>query len=938
MNQKELTSTQELSPHRNRYFNIWQYRLDVWSHLQHLTQNIENHQITGEEETKMLEYLDRLFVIERYWGYPGLDTLHTIRTMYRRKEFYSLHVAVSNIFRALNSESYRENPVSAKDNINSILEKGSNGSSDKEKHYFEVLIAENISKEEEMILRAKFEEVQGNSDKFIYNVVVVPSLQDALIALLFNRNIQSCLIRNDLPFSSSNNLETIKTFLPSIPSYFAYDQSTNRDIGPLLGDLLKKFRPEIDLFYITNTAIDKISSNTLTLFRRIFYQQEDVQEQHLSILRGIRERYNTPFFNALMEYSRKPTGVFHAMPLSRGNSVFKSNWIKDMGDFYGRNIFLAETSATTGGLDSLLQPKGSIKEAQKYAARAFGSKQTYFVTNGTSTSNKIVLQALVKPGDIVLVDRDCHKSHHYAMVMMGAHPVYLDSYPIEEYSMYGAVPLSHIKEKLLQFKEAGRLDKVKMLILTNCTFDGMVYNTRKVMEEILAIKPDMVFLWDEAWFGFAAFTPHYRQRTAMYNARLLDKKYKSPEYREEYKKYTASLQEGEIPLMPDPDQVRIRVYGTQSTHKTLTAFRQGSMIHIYDEDFKKKTEDAFHEAYMTHISTSPNYQVIASLDVGRRQVEFEGYEMVERSLEMAMRLREKITVDPLLSKYFEVLTIGDLIPEDLRESGLTYYFDEEKGWSSMNECWKKDEFVLDPTKITLYIGKTGIDGDTFKREFLMDQFGIQINKTTRNTVLFMTNIGTTRSTVSYLVSVLLKVAQQIDDRIKALNPAERALQEKMVQSLTQDLPPLPDFSYFHPAFRPNWDTSEGDMRKAFFYAYDEELCEYLKIEECEKAIQRERQVVSTAFVTPYPPGFPVLVPGQVITKEILDFMKALDVTEIHSYRPELGFRVFKEVALEKLGYKSSRRIKSEEEEAVEKKSIPLATENGNGSTATSDSK
>ncbi len=108
----------------------------------------------------------------------------------------------------------------------------------------------------------------------------------------------------------------------------------------------------------------------------------------------------------------------------------------------------------------------------------------------------------------MLVDRDCHKSHHYGMVLAGAHAVYLDSYPLAEYSMYGAVPLREIKRQLLELKRAGKLDRVRMLLLTNCTFDGIVYNVERVMEECLAIKPDLVFLWDEAWFAFAAFQPH----------------------------------------------------------------------------------------------------------------------------------------------------------------------------------------------------------------------------------------------------------------------------------------------------------------------------------------------------------------------------------------------------------------------------------------------
>ena len=129
------------------------------------------------------------------------------------------------------------------------------------------------------------------------------------------------------------------------------------------------------------------------------------------------------------------------LPIARGKSMSTAHWARDLLAFYGQNIFMAETSATSGGLDSLLQPRGPIKKAQDAAARAFGARQTFFVTNGTSTANKIVSQALVRPGDIVLIDRECHKSHHYALVLAGAMPVYLDAYALPQYSMYGAVPL-----------------------------------------------------------------------------------------------------------------------------------------------------------------------------------------------------------------------------------------------------------------------------------------------------------------------------------------------------------------------------------------------------------------------------------------------------------------------------------------------------------------
>lgn len=367
------------------------------------------------------------------------------------------------------------------------------------KNHFEVLFVDDISEQEEFKLQRKLRDLQTSNDLFTYSVVLKRTFQDALIALLINHNIQAVVVKYAPTYHTKGISPLMSPYIQKALK-LDYSDRPETELGPLLGQLIKEFRPELDTYYVTDTALGQLKDATIKSFRRIFYQMEDLQELHLTIKRGIAERYETPFFSALVDYSQKPMGIFHAMPISRGNSVFKSRWINDFSDFYGRNMFLAETSATTGGLDSLLQPTGSLKKAQQMASDAYGSQYTFFVTNGTSTANKIVQQALVHPGDVVLIDRDCHKSHHYGMVLAGAYPVYLDSYPIEEYSMYGAVPLEEIKKKLLHLKEAGRLDKVKMLLLTNCTFDGLVYHVERVMEEVLAIKPDIIFLWDEAWF------------------------------------------------------------------------------------------------------------------------------------------------------------------------------------------------------------------------------------------------------------------------------------------------------------------------------------------------------------------------------------------------------------------------------------------------------
>ncbi len=906
------------------YFSIGQLRLDHWNELKNecsfLARCKPDSKVAKQHIIRIEELLDHLKTVERYYTFPGSGKVEKLRHMLTREEYTGLAHNVAVTTRQLVGDAYRSHPLSALEEeseyggVQEIREVG-NGTA---RNYFEVLFVEDMTPIDETALHEKLQDLRDPNEQFVYDVLVQHSFQDALIALIFNHNIQAVVVRYAPPFLSENISPLIKPYIQNVLN-IDLEETPEAELGPLLGEYVKQFRPELDTYYVTDTSLNDLKDSTLQTFQRIYYRREDLQELHLGIIRGIRERYETPFFSALKEYSQKPTGVFHAMPISRGNSVFKSRWIKDFGDFYGRNMFLAETSSTTGGLDSLLQPTGSLKKAQEMASAAYGSQRTFFVTNGTSTANKIVLQALVEPEDLVLIDRDCHKSHHYGMVLAGSYPVYLDSYPIEKYSMYGAVPLASIKEKLLKLKAAGQLHKVKMLLLTNCSFDGLVYNVERVMEEILAIKPDMIFLWDEAWFAYAGFTYVFKQRTGMYTAKKLYNKYRTEKYRAQYVEHINKLGKDEEPRMPNPDKVRIRVYSTQSTHKTLSSFRQGSMIHIWDEEFRKKSENTFLEAYMTHTSTSPNYQMLASLDVGRRQVQFEGYEMVEKSIEMAMVLRAKVNDDPQLSKYFDVLTVKDFIPDQYRQSGLGEYYDKKTGWNRMEEAWEKDEFMLDPTKITLFIGRTGVDGDTFKNKYLMDQFNIQINKTSRNTVLLMTNIGTTRGSVAYLTNALLTIAKQLDEEFESLNNRETEIALGKIWSLTEDVPPLPDFSRFHDSFRAIPGVPGGNLREAYFLAYDEENFDYISLTDCKKAVDDGQELVASSFVIPYPPGFPVLVPGQVVSPEIIDFMLALDVTEIHGFRADLGLRIFTKKIL-------NRKIKTVEISANGKKETKQAIE------------
>ncbi len=898
-------------PNLLAYNSLWQLRNDTWSSLEESTTQLalaaaQQRPVAGLAET-VTGLLDVLSSIERFWAFPGAQAYREVRRLFAAGKYHRLAAIVGRANRALVTESYRGGQawdVRAEDDA---YERDTRPAEQFGGHrpYFEVLVVEDLTEEQESSLREELRRWRRPDDQFIYEIVVVPSFDEAVMAARLNFRLQACVVRRRFAHRSRHDSPLLAQFVAVVGSDDLMERAPD-DRAQELARTLARIRPELDLYLMTEISVEDLAGLSHH-FRRIFHAREGSLELHLSILDGVAARYRAPFFNALRDYSHRPTGVFHALPISHGKSIVNSHWIRDMVDFYGLEIFLAETSATCGGLDSLLEPTGPLRDAQQLAAKTFGSRQTYFVTNGTSTGNKIVVQALVQPGDIVLVDRNCHQSHHYGLMLAGAMVTYLDAYPLHQYSMYGAVPLTEIKRQLLALRRAGKLDRVKMLLLTNCTFDGIVYDVGRVMEECLAIKPDLVFLWDEAWFAFARFHPVYRPRTAMRAARTLAERLRQPEARQQYDAQTTEL--GPVDavddevllrrrLTPDPARARVRVYSTQSTHKTLTALRQGSMIHVWDQDFSQKVEATFHEAYMTHTSTSPNYQILASLDLGRRQAALEGFELVQKQIENAMRLRDAVDHHPLLSKYMHCLSTADLIPREYRPTCIDQPL--RSGLPSMIKAWDCDEFVLDPSRITIYIGATGIEGDSFKRKQLMDRYGVQINKTSRNTVLFMTTIGTTRSSVAYLIEVLVTIARELEAQLADMSPAEHAGHERAVLRLTAPSAPLPDFSGFHPSFRDGQGlpTPEGDVRRAFYLSYNDSYCEYLKPDEIEQRMENAEQVVSTTYVTPYPPGYPVLVPGQVFSPEILAFMRGLDTPEIHGYRADLGYRVFLDKALE----------------------------------------
>src|SRR6201997_2956255 len=457
-----------MTEHLRAYNSLWQGRSDSWCRLEEAADRLTRPTTAGAFKEKWAgvcqELLTILSTLEPYWAYPGSPQFARVQRLFATGSYDKFAQALTQINRALTTESYRSGDVenAGADDLDmfpsdprQLIEH--QPATQRDRPYFEVLVVEKMTEDQERALRNEVRKWRRPDDEFVYELVVVASGDEALIAARLNVNLQAVVIRRRFSHQSTRDLSSLSEFVDSGVSHELGDHYSPEERAQILATSLAKLRPELDLYLMTEIEVEDIAGRLGQYFRRVFHAREGMLELPLSILQGVEARYRTPFFSALKQYSHRPTGVFHALPISQGKSIVNSHWIKDMVGFYGLDVFMAETSATCGGLDSLLEPTGPLREAQQLAAKAYGSRQSYFVTNGTSTANKIVEQALVQPGDIVLVDRNCHQSHHYGLMLAGAMVTYLEAYPLNQYSMYGAVPLTEIKRQLLGLRRGGKL-------------------------------------------------------------------------------------------------------------------------------------------------------------------------------------------------------------------------------------------------------------------------------------------------------------------------------------------------------------------------------------------------------------------------------------------------------------------------------------------------
>jgi len=541
-----------------------------------------------------------------------------------------------------------------------------------------------------------------------------------------------------------------------------------RDLQMTALDLVQKityFRPELNIYILIaqeqeDEVVDALFSETVDGY---FYREErDYRGMYRILNAQLQEKARTPFYDQLKNYVLMAKDAWHTPGHSSGDSLRDSPWVSDFYEFIGEHIFRADLSVSVPMLDSLMEPTGVIAEAQKIASKAFGAQRTFFATNGTSTANKVIFQTLLAPGNKLLLDRNCHKSVHHGVVLSGAHPIYLDSSVNKKFNIYGPVPKQTLFDAIEKHHDA------QALILTSCTYDGLRYDLPPIIQAAHAKGIKVII--DEAWYGFARFHPAFRP---------------------------TALEAGAD-------------YATQSTHKVLSAFSQSSMIHVNDPDFN---EHIFRENFNMHTSTSPQYSMIASLDISRKQIVLEGYKLLSRTLELAKELRAQINSTGV----FQVLELSELLPDEI----------------------KQDNIQLDSTKVTVDISRCGFTVEELIQE-LFERFNIQVEKSTFNTLTLLLTIGTTRSKVSRLYDALMRIARE--------NRAPRRLYQVLEPPHFTELKYLP--------------------RDAFYCGG--ELVPLL--DEQDKVNPNLNERVCADQITPYPPGIPVLVPGQMITKEVIQYL------------------------------------------------------------------
>ena len=583
-----------------------------------------------------------------------------------------------------------------------------------------------------------------------------------------------------------------------------------------------------------------------------------------SYLEGVQP----PFFKALLDYAEDGSYSWHCPGHSGGVAFLKSPVGQMFHQFFGENMLRADVCNAVEELGQLLDHDGAIGASERNAARIFNADHCFFVTNGTSTSNKIVWHHTVAPGDVVVVDRNCHKSILHAIIMTGAIPVFLKP-TRNHFGIIGPIPQSEFEPDAIRAKISANpllkgvdADKVRprVLTLTQSTYDGVLYNTETIKGMLDGYIDNLHF--DEAWLPHAAFHPFYGAYHAMGKNRVRPKE--------------------------------AVVYSTQSIHKLLAGISQASHVLVQDSQNVKLDRHLFNEAYLMHTSTSPQYSIIASCDVAAAMMEPPGgTALVEESIAEALDFRRamrKIDDEYGDDWWFKVWGPDKLVDEGIGEAKDWIIKGESRSaktakngannWHGFGQMATGFN-MLDPIKSTIVtpgldlngkFSKTGIPASIVTK--FLAEHGVIVEKTGLYSFFIMFTIGITKGRWNTLLTAL----QQFKDDYAKNQPMWRILPEFCQKFPKYERMGLADLCQHIHALYAKYDiarlTTEvyqsdllASMKPSDAYAHiAHRTTERVEIDHLEGR-------VTVGLVTPYPPGIPLLIPGEVFNKKIVDYLK-----------------------------------------------------------------
>ena len=575
-----------------------------------------------------------------------------------------------------------------------------------------------------------------------------------------------------------------------------------------------------------------------------------------SYLEGVQP----PFFKALLDYAEDGSYSWHCPGHSGGVAFLKSPVGQMFHQFFGENMLRADVCNAVEELGQLLDHDGAIGESERNAARIFNADHCFFVTNGTSTSNKMVWHHTVAPGDVVVVDRNCHKSVLHAIIMTGAVPVFLKP-TRNHFGIIGPIPKSEFEPATIQAKiKANPLlkgvdekqVKPRVLTLTQSTYDGVLYNTETIKKMLDGYVANLHF--DEAWLPHAAFHPFYGTYHAMGKKR-------------------------ERPL-------ESMVYSTQSIHKLLAGISQASHVLVQDSQNNKLDRHLFNEAYLMHTSTSPQYSIIASCDVAAAMMEPPGgTALVEESILEALDFRRAMRkVDDEYGKDWWFKVWG---PDQLVEDGIGRAEDwiiKAEGRTAKWHGFGKlaDGFnMLDPIKATIVTPGLDLNG-RFDQQGIpasivtkfLSEHGVIVEKTGLYSFFIMFTIGITKGRWNSLLTAL----QQFKDDYDRNQHLWRVLPEFCQKHRTYERMGLKDLcQHVHSLY------AKHDVARLTTEMYLSDLTPAMKPSDAYAQIAHRNTErvpidalegrITTSLVTPYPPGIPLLIPGEVFNRKIIDYLK-----------------------------------------------------------------